>query len=255
MDNNRMIRSELAYWDDDKTTVELYEDFIHFAPVGDKAIDIKYANIVSCKRYIKELSVTSKGSSQQGFYDIHYIPLKFENKEVAQYFFSFIADRVQQFAELEQTDRESHHKKDDGPIYTIPSRMGFAEGVLYIFDDHFSFRVSGQGENARLQYSDIHEVIKSFGTIRFVFGRNQNITFQIPKALYAEVYKYLDTRIKNMHIRKIDTEPEFDISSRSGVGSIVNDMVIADSNVARGMVDDNNMKMGDKGRLKNSQET
>ena len=75
MDSLRLIRSELAYWNDDKTKVELYEEFVRFIPVGDKAIDVKYGNIASCKRYIKELLITSKGSTEDGYYDIHYIPL------------------------------------------------------------------------------------------------------------------------------------------------------------------------------------
>ena len=79
MDDSRLIRSELAYWHDGKTVVELYEGFIRFLPVGEKPIEIKYGNIASCKRYMKELLITSKGASEDGFYGIHHIPLKFEN--------------------------------------------------------------------------------------------------------------------------------------------------------------------------------
>ncbi|MCR5772661.1 MAG: hypothetical protein K6G87_15685 [Butyrivibrio sp.] len=251
MSDERLIRSELAYWNDDKTSVELYEDYIRFEPVGSKTIEIKYANIASCKRYMKELLVTSKGSSDSGFYDIHYIPLKFENKDVAEYYFSFIAERAQQFADISQTDRDTGKKKDESPIYTIPSRMGFTEGVLYIYDDHFSFRVAGQGENARLHYMDVHEIIKNFGTLRFSYGRNENMTFQIPKAIYAELYNYLDNRIKNMHVHEIESDPDYDRLGRTGIGKQVNDIVIAESDAARGMLDDENRMMSlETGRLK-----
>ena len=251
MDSYRLIRSELAYWNDDKTKVDLYEEFIRFTPVGEKAIDIKYSNIASCKRYIKELLVTSKGSSEDGFYDIHYIPLKFDNKDVAEYYFSFIAERAQQFADVWETDRENQQKKDDKPIYTVPSSMGFTEGVLYIYDDHFSFRVSGQGENARLHYMDVHEVVKSFGTIRCVFGRNENMTFQIPKAIYAELYKFLETRIKQVHVHEIDSDDDFERVRRTGRGKMINDIVIAESDAARGMTDDKSRMMStETGRLK-----
>ena len=94
MDDSRLIRSELAYWNDDKTEVELYENFVRFLPVGDKVIEIRYGNIVSCKRYMKEVLITSKGSTEDGYYDIHYIPLKFEHKDTAEFFYEFRAGCV-----------------------------------------------------------------------------------------------------------------------------------------------------------------
>ena len=251
MDDSRLIRSELAYWHDGKTVVELYEGFIRFLPVGEKPIEIKYGNIASCKRYMKELLITSKGASEDGFYGIHHIPLKFENKDLAEYFFSFIAERTQQFADVSETDRESQRKKDDSPVYTIPSSMGFTEGVLYIYDDHFSFRVTGQGENARLHYIDVHEVVKSFGNLKFVFGRNENMTFQIPKAIYAELFRYLENRIAKIHEKESGNYSEFDRMGRTGRGKAVNDIVIAESDKARGMVDDKDRMMPtETGRLK-----
>lgn len=251
MDESRLIRSELALWNDDKTKVELFEDFIRFSPVGDKPIDIRYGNISSCKRYMKELLVSSKGSSEDGYYDIHYIPLKFESKDAAEYYYSFIAEHTQQFADVSETDRESQRKKDDSPIYTIPSSMGFTEGVLYIYDDHFSFRVTGQGENARLHYMDVREVVKSFGTLKFVYGRNENMTFNIPKAMYAEVFKYLESRIAKMHENGEAGVSEFDRMGRTGKGKSVHDMVIAESDKARGMLDDKDrMIVTEAGRLK-----
>lgn len=251
MDSLRLIRSELAYWNDDKTKVELYEEFVRFIPVGDKAIDVKYGNIASCKRYIKELHITSKGSTEDGYYDIHYIPLIFENKDIAEYYYSFIAERTQQFADVSETDRENKKKKNDNPVYTIPSTMGFTEGVLYIFEDHFSFRVSGQGENARLHYMDVNDVVKSFGSIRFIYGRNETMTFQIPKAVFAEIFKYLDNRIKHMHVHEKDDASEYDRFTRTGKGAGVNDMVIAESDAARGMTDDKKrMTISETGGLK-----
>lgn len=251
MDDSRLIRSELAYWNDDKTEVELYENFVRFLPVGDKAIEIRYGNIVSCKRYMKEVLITSKGSTEDGYYDIHYIPLKFEHKDTAEFFFSFIAERTQQFADVSETDRESLKKNDENPVYTIPSRMGFTEGVLYIYLDHFSFRVTGLGENARLHYSDVHEVVKSFGTLRFVYGRNENMTFQIPKAIYAEIFKFLDSRIKKIHENENGGYSDIDRVGRTGRGKSVNDIVIAESDKARGMLDDKDRMMAtETGRLK-----
>ncbi|WP_026508925.1 hypothetical protein [Butyrivibrio sp. MC2013] len=232
MSDNKLIRSELAYWDKDKTLVELFDDRIRFTPVGEKPVDIRYATISSCKRYIKELLITSKGTSGDS-YDVHYIPVKFENKDIAGYYYHFIADRVERSAAVGES--ETSRDDESKPVYTIPCNCAFAEGVLYIFNDHFSFRTNGQGSNIRVHYLDVLEVTKNFGSIRFKLGPADFVSFQVPKAVFLEVYRFLDSHVRSEAVRSLDTEDEIVRNMRTGIGHNVDKQVIKESFAARDM--------------------
>ena len=181
--DEEMLRNELGFWDHEKIGVELYEDVIRFRPIGEKAIEIPYRSIISCKRYIRELYVTSKGMID-GTYDTRYIPIEFETKET----------------EEEKDDVFSH---TDKPAFYFESAMGLSEGYLSIFPDRAIYSSEVQEKDLEILYIEVKDVKNSFGCIRFELEKRAGMSFQVPKRLFQPVLKYLQDHVEKAHVRQL----------------------------------------------------
>lgn len=236
MNGEKVVRTELVQWEQEKMTVELYEEHMCIIPLGEKTIDIRYAHISSCKRFHKELYITSKTTTDTG-YDIQYIPMKFVDRDVAESYYQYIVERLQKYAQIQ--DSEEEFGDSDKPSFMIPTMSGFVEGVLYIFDDHFSFHTSEESRNIRVHYLNVQEVIKYCGSIRFVMNRKKYLSFAIPKQMFQDVFHYLEVHIAQTHVHEItgqtgDLEHASEDAGDEETHAGADTSAIADSNEASG---------------------
>ena len=202
--DEEMLRNELGFWDHEKIGVELYEDVIRFRPIGEKAIEIPYRSIVSCKRYIRELYVTSKGMID-GTYDTRYIPIEFETKETAEYYYQFILGKIEETAQTKETEEEKDDvfSHTDKPAFYFESAMGLSEGYLSIFPDRAIYSSEVQEKDLEILYIEVKDVKNSFGCIRFELEKRAGMSFQVPKRLFQPVLKYLQDHVEKAHVRQL----------------------------------------------------
>ena len=198
-----MLRNELGFWDHEKIGVELYEDVIKFRPIGEKAIEIPYRSIISCKRYIRELYITSRGMVS-GMYDTRYIPIEFESKETADYYYHFVVKRVEETAQTEESDEEEEESPSDKPAFSFESSMGLSEGYLNIFSDRTVYSSEVQERDLEISYINVRDVKKSFGCIRFEMENHAHMNFQVPNRLFQPVLQYLQGHVEKAHVHELE---------------------------------------------------
>ena len=189
----KVLRYDLAFSKGEQIGIELYEDRIKCRATEEKAIEIAYRNMISCKRYIRELYIVSRGISD-GVYGNRYISFLFESKETAAFYYQFILKRVSEATQLEESDEDT--ELNGKPVFAFASTIGLTEGNMRIFNDKMVYSGNIKGGELEIYYAEVHDIIKSFGCIRMLFENGRNLSFQVPKTLFQPVMDYLCEHIR-----------------------------------------------------------
>ena len=189
----KVLRYDLAFSKGEQIGMELYEDRIKCRATEEKAIEIAYRDMVSCKRYIRELYIISKGISD-GVYGNRYISFLFDTKETAAFYYQFIYKRVSEATQLEESDEDT--EASSKPVFTFASTVGLTEGNMRIYNDKIVYSGNLQDRELEVYFVDVRDVIKSFGCIRVLFANGRNLSFQVPKALFQSVMTYLQEHVR-----------------------------------------------------------
>jgi hypothetical protein len=191
----KAIRSEKALWNKELVLVELFDLGFRIRMKDGRRLDVGFQNVTNCLRSMNEIRVTAKGYANIGR-DVCNIQILFENKDTAQYYYSYIAEHTRVKVSSEGSNRKSEAVRDDVPCYTIPAAMGLTVGTLYVYRTYLNFIVTEDCHHNKLQYADVAEVRKNFGNLRFILRDGRNMIIQIPKKSFIELYDYFCSVVK-----------------------------------------------------------
>ena len=189
----KVLRYDLAFSKGKQIGMELYEDRIKCRATEEKAIEIAYRDMVSCKRYIRELYIISKEISD-GVYGNRYISFLFETKEIATFYYQFIYKRVSEATQLEESDEDTGMLGK--PAFTFASTIGLTEGIMRVYNDSIVYSGNIRDGELKVYYTELQDVIKSFGCIRILLKNGRNLSFQVPKVLFQSVMTYLQEHVR-----------------------------------------------------------